>query len=621
MASSNSHINSVMSQLFSLPEIDGENVSSNNCSDEDEVGRRNNDYCNTQDHSRKLDNICTNADGLADKYFDNFNFYSESSDYNGGGSSNFNYYDYPESTTTNSAQSSRRSSEYTPPNSRRGSGTSVGSSPSSAATIHKSFHDFVPSTSVGGYGERSSGECGGNNHNIDANRSYTMFNFEAQQPLNSRHQQYHKSVSSASGRFPEYFQAPINNSKSIGASLTVDTSYPTATRQPYLQQYQAVRGAQQTQAFPPPTIRGNSDSEESDTQVVATNSPIEEKVCSHCQDILSEASTNSLKAVELANTLRARVGTEILANVRVMCGGLLNVLEKYPDIFYVQRISKNDQVSLLSSAVRSPSDKSKKIVNVDKNDEGAMKNDNGDNRQFQNHDSQQQQNTFYSRFLYVENIQAHITDEEIHSNFESFGEIDTLAITVNQRLKAVNVAYRSLQDAIKAVSACNKQGFIARCVDPNNYMQPRPQQSLHPNNKRSDNNGSFHMRISSQQQGQGFPISQHTDTVLERLCDETYVPTQSWAANESSDYRYCRTISGLIQHSAGCMTISKLRGLLRQRLNARGNIKSVPLKALLNAYPRYFSLNGNLVSLSRSPNKNSKNAVDFTSYNGPRGPN
>lgn len=47
-------------------------------------------------------------------------------------------------------------------------------------------------------------------------------------------------------------------------------------------------------------------------------------------------------------------------------------------------------------------------------------------------------------------------------------------------------------------------------------------------------------------------------------------------------------------------TISKLRGFLRNRVAATDNIKSVPLKALLSAYPSLFALSGNQVSLLTS---------------------
>ena len=64
------------------------------------------------------------------------------------------------------------------------------------------------------------------------------------------------------------------------------------------------------------------------------------------EDILRSAAGCSLKAVELANTLRSRLGTEALGAVRKQCGGLLSLLESQPKVFIVRRIPKSDIVTL-----------------------------------------------------------------------------------------------------------------------------------------------------------------------------------------------------------------------------------------------------------------------------------
>eukprot|EP00640_Fibrocapsa_japonica_P008538 CAMPEP_0113936384 /NCGR_PEP_ID=MMETSP1339-20121228/3317_1 /TAXON_ID=94617 /ORGANISM="Fibrocapsa japonica" /LENGTH=58 /DNA_ID=CAMNT_0000938851 /DNA_START=29 /DNA_END=205 /DNA_ORIENTATION=- /assembly_acc=CAM_ASM_000762 len=46
------------------------------------------------------------------------------------------------------------------------------------------------------------------------------------------------------------------------------------------------------------------------------------------------------------------------------------------------------------------------------------------------------------------------------------------------------------------------------------------------------------------------------------------------------------------------MTVSKLRGLIRIRLNSSETIKSVPLKALLQAYASLFTLSSNQVAMT-----------------------
>ena len=63
----------------------------------------------------------------------------------------------------------------------------------------------------------------------------------------------------------------------------------------------------------------------------------------------------SLKAVELANALRSKLGVYILGHVRDVFGGLLNLLEKQPHVFRVVRIPKNDHVILLEGPTPSTS--------------------------------------------------------------------------------------------------------------------------------------------------------------------------------------------------------------------------------------------------------------------------
>lgn len=74
---------------------------------------------------------------------------------------------------------------------------------------------------------------------------------------------------------------------------------------------------------------------------------LEDIIVKSCRSILSEAARCTLKAVELANFLRARVGSDVLAHIRERWGGLLALLERHPSRFRVERIPKNDMVSLI----------------------------------------------------------------------------------------------------------------------------------------------------------------------------------------------------------------------------------------------------------------------------------
>ena len=87
------------------------------------------------------------------------------------------------------------------------------------------------------------------------------------------------------------------------------------------------------------------------------------------------------------------------------------------------------------------------------------------------------------------------------------------------------------------------------------------------------------------------------DPVVRRLCDDTYVPTQTWPADPPRDAPYCQAVTSQLIQFGGSTSISKLRGFLRNRINAPDNIKSVPLKAMLAAYPHLFVVRNNQVAL------------------------
>jgi len=62
--------------------------------------------------------------------------------------------------------------------------------------------------------------------------------------------------------------------------------------------------------------------------------------------ILTKSPTPLLKAVELANSLKRKIGTKQLGRVKELFGGLLFLLEKFPRTFIVHRIPKNDTIQL-----------------------------------------------------------------------------------------------------------------------------------------------------------------------------------------------------------------------------------------------------------------------------------
>jgi len=85
--------------------------------------------------------------------------------------------------------------------------------------------------------------------------------------------------------------------------------------------------------------------------ITRDSSSLQDLVRCHCQDILRTAPNNALKAVDMANELRERIGTDKMVFVRDQYGGLLTLLEMHPETFLVERIPKSDRVSLVPNAL------------------------------------------------------------------------------------------------------------------------------------------------------------------------------------------------------------------------------------------------------------------------------
>ena len=103
--------------------------------------------------------------------------------------------------------------------------------------------------------------------------------------------------------------------------------------------------------------------------------------------------------------------------------------------------------------------------------------------------------------------------------------------------------------------------------------------------------------------GTASSAEQAVDPILRRLCDSTFVPTRDWPMDAVNDIFYVNAVVEQLQQFNGYTSISKLRSALKTRLMSNENIKSVPLKALLVAYPTYFIVKGNQVSLCMGVNK------------------
>jgi len=501
------------------------------------------------------------------------------------------------------------------------------------------------------------------------------------------------------------------------------------------------------------------------SMVSMDDSSVEGAVLRSCREILAGAADHSLKAVELANTLRARgmsysivlcyyssltclscnnllyvVGTESLARVREQWGGLLSLLEKHSTHFRVDRIPKNDKVTLISTdeddaaifgdAARSAGLRGLNSQGVPKATfSGALNGENGSlNQSWSNQSASAAAGASAAgatRCLHVGNVPANMSEVQLMREFEKFGQLDGLKL-VSQRngtRRFAFITFHSIEQAITArhclskvhpwksaisfahkeftqqhggVSSASAGGHIPMHHQQQHHHNQQQQHQQHQqmmmgqapsygaipdyqgnmlyqmqNNhqmmmaqanmmsypymntpfnaglnsqqaapfwmqQQQQQAPQHHLPVSPfanpgdsflspglantslptsaalgafpaaasllaqpQQQPQAFaqPVADLDCPVLRRLCDDTYVPTQPWPVDAARDQPYCSAVIAQLQHFDGYTTISKLRGFLRNRVAAVDNIKSVPLKAMLVAYPQYFVLVSNYVHL------------------------
>eukprot|EP01038_Epipyxis_sp_PR26KG_P008631 gene8631-11664_t len=468
-----------------------------------------------------------------------------------------------------------------------------------------------------------------------------------------------------------------------------------------------------------------------------------------CFDILSDASEKSLKAVELANTLRARVGTDALAHIRERYGGLLTLLEKFRSTFRVDRIPKNDKVTLISNKLSlneghfSPQDAYNRSVASHQTQTGSRQKPvlssivpvnpiisrpssslsqthsptlessirlNSNNYHFYEdsnnggilndikYESNFQSGQQPTRCLHVGNVPQNLTEISLRTEFEKFGPIEGLKIvtqkTSNRRFAFIT--FQTIEHAVKAkhhmskvhpwksaisfahkeftsspsnnrhqnsrnnnnnninqssnfavhssIESMHQPNFLVNplmyAMDPQpllpqghisndikntrsvlgdvpldlNYMGLKPSDGYynHLNIDQLPNNGNWptidnllsslqDTTLTHSNENNHYvrtPANNGTNCpVLRRLCDDTYVPTQPWPIDEPADRVYYTAVIAQLQQFGGSTTISKLRGFLRNRVAATDNIKSVPLKAMLAAYPHLFVVQSNYVSL------------------------
>ena len=93
------------------------------------------------------------------------------------------------------------------------------------------------------------------------------------------------------------------------------------------------------------------------------------------------------------------------------------------------------------------------------------------------------------------------------------------------------------------------------------------------------------------------PLSPGCARQLARLAAEDYAPTMPWPRDAVHDQGIVRTVLECLRaQSPRPSTLHKIRAYLRRVYALQSSVKSVPLRALLTAYPQLFVIDGTSVA-------------------------
>jgi len=168
-----------------------------------------------------------------------------------------------------------------------------------------------------------------------------------------------------------------------------------------------------------------------------------------CRTVLHHTEGNSMKAVELANIIRGLVGSESLCRARECFGGLLSLLEQFPQIFIVERIAKNDTVSL-----RPPRTSAAGAINLSP----VMLNKNQQSQAIsENQGGTPSLPPNCTRCLHIGNIPAHVSEEALRQSIERIEKVLSLKIIVKKGHRFAFVNFTTCEEAAKVKSFLSKQ--------------------------------------------------------------------------------------------------------------------------------------------------------------------
>lgn len=334
------------------------------------------------------------------------------------------------------------------------------------------------------------------------------------------------------------------------------------------------------------------------------DSDLELTVCHCARIVLFETPSKCLKSVELANSLRDRIGKDSLQRTKALYGGLLVLLELFPQHFFVHRIPKNDMVELIDHSSPYASFPHHQRSTEPRFPIPPM------NLQQYNVDQVQPKPIERVReikppavfvaparptdhFIVINDVPDALTGGDLWNEFGGAGIVQKVSLDFQGTKRTGIIYFTSDEVASKSFQLHSAGKWKGRLVYRQNVEKKA--NGLAKIDHAEPVATSTENRLVTIRTEQ---LPHFYQDVLRELCNFTFAETDPWKRCTIPDYLFCQLMTEMLKpHPTVPLPITKLKDTLRDTF--RRTILLPPLKALLRAYPEYFDVNDD-VSLVRA---------------------
>jgi hypothetical protein len=338
-----------------------------------------------------------------------------------------------------------------------------------------------------------------------------------------------------------------------------------------------------------------------------------ELAVSHCARIvLYETPSKCLKSVELANSLRDRIGKDSLQRTKALYGGLLVLLELYPQYFFVHRIPKNDMIELVDHS----SPYGSFVHHPHRSMESAYQRFPNPPVNYQMPPPVPMQPKPVERireikppaafvtparptdhFIIINDVPDALTGGDLWREFGGAGIVQKVSLDF-QATKRTAIIYFTSDEVATQSFQLHSTGKWKGCLVYRRNVEKKAESQLGIDNLQPvASSNSTENRLVTLRSEQ---LPQFYQDVLRELCNFNFTETDTWKRCTLPDYLFCQLMTELLKPHAGVpLPTTKLKDTLRDTF--RRTILLPPLKGLLRAYPEFFDVNDD-ASLVRATN-------------------